>query len=143
MPYTGNDEIEILQQIESFGLAVYEAEMPEDSELVYDEYGAFEPFYVVTFGSPFTIQSERSFNALNKDPYRVYVIVQTVAPDPTTLRTHRVNVFNALSGFVPDNNSGEVKPEFGRYFTFGSNTVRPTQYGHSTMYSYMTNIISE
>lgn len=139
MPYTGDDETSILTRMATLNKPVYEVEMPEDSELTYNQYGAFNPYYVVAFNSPYTIDSERSLLSVNKDPYRVTFIVTSMAGDVVTLRTCKVAAFNLLSGWEPTG-SGEIKPEYGRNFKFASNAVRPTVYGHSMLFSYMTNI---
>lgn len=139
MPYTGNDETSVITRLETLGLSVYEVEMPEDSEMAYNQYGTFNPYYVIVFNSPYTIPKERSLLSVDKDPYRVAFIVTAIAPDTDTLRTHKIAAFNLLSGWQPTE-SGEISPEYGRNFKFASNAVRPTLYGHSMLFSYMTNI---
>ena len=139
MPYTANHEQSVINRIAELGYAVYETELPENVQVTMDDFGSFDPFYDVVFGSPTTIRTERSLCGVEKDPYRVYFVAYAFAGDTDTLRTRYVALFNQLSGWHPTD-SGEIKPEFGRYYEFGANEVRPTLYGRGALFSYTTNI---
>ena len=136
-------EESVLAEIASLGLAVYEIEMPEDSELSFDKFGALTaPFYVVSFAGPLpTPQGERSLVGAKNDPVRNVVAVQTYAGDTASLRHAHNDVLDKLTGFYPVD-SGELSFGGGNSYTVASNTVRPTLYVKVSFLVYETNIIS-
>lgn len=119
-------------------LAVYDSEVPEDSDIQYTN-GLFSPFVVVYFGGPIRAARDRGIVSTRNDSTILYCTLEVYAPRSDTARAVRDNLVDLLTGFIPPD-CGEMSLEGGFSSSRASTTVRPTQYIRSLAFTTRGNL---
>ena len=132
-------EASVLAKVATLGRPVFDTEEPETVSLTYDKFGVFQPYHVLLFGGPIRSERDRSLCGAAQDPVIVALTAYSFAPNTTQLRTIHGELVDALTGFYPTA-SGEMTLQGGMNFSIASNTVRPTLYGRTTFFEFLTNL---
>ena len=129
---------DVRDELESLGLAVYHAQVPEYEDLPRSN-GVMLPFLVVYNGGPVHGSGSHHIVGTRNDTTVLFWTVSVYAARASEAELYKGKVVNLLAGFRPTD-TGELVLTGGMAYSRASNTVRPTLYIEEVSFNARSNL---